>query len=334
MALKNLLALKEFDTKINIPELKKKQETMSGQDFNLVFKNSDLDYGDFLEEYAHENCTVLAYWLYDNYDLKLGAIRAIDQNDEDDTDYETVVHQYVSLPNGLVLDARGIGTEKEMLMYYRDASVFDDEDWDFMVDDEYKAAKPKNGKRDFSEFEDTFNKFMTLLSDCVEIALRLENKNDNMLKLSANRPSYVDANLKETGFAFDGLSTFYSYAEHNVKLASSVLLGEGVSPENGEEIKSVRKGVIVGISPELDFLIAHDTTGKIKDWGEFVNLPFESIEPQRSKSDNLLCCASEENLLLLGGEVEQKKPTQPVEKNPNTQVKSTQEGPFSTSRKI
>jgi hypothetical protein len=127
--------------------------------------SENFDYTKFIEDYSHDMCTILAFWLHDTHNLKIGAIRAIDQNDEDDIDYETVVHQYVYLSDDLILDARGIDTEKAMLDYYRDTSLFDDEDWDFIVDEDYQHDASKKSCRDYDEHKDSFNHFLNLLGE-------------------------------------------------------------------------------------------------------------------------------------------------------------------------
>lgn len=258
---------------INLPKLKEG----STKGYQMAFEEADFDYEDFLETYAHEDCTILAYWLYDNYNIKLGAVRAIDMNDEADDDYSTVVHQFVVLPNHLIIDARGAGTEKDMLDYYREASIFDDEEWDFLVDYDYKPATPKNGKRDFSEYEELFNKFMSLLNDCAEVNVRLKDKVS--IELSTEKPNYVLAQLKESGFAFDGMATFYCEGIENVRLASFILFGKTVElDELSQSPIKCRKDISVSLSPGFDSLIVYDKSGSALSWNDISNRDFEVIK--------------------------------------------------------
>lgn len=130
-----------------------------------TLESGEFDYLSFVESYAHEDCTVLAFYLHERLGLKIGVVRANDLNDPDDAGYETIVHQFVFLPNGLVLDARGIDTEAAMLEYYQEASIDDDEEWDFIVDREFchEAAEGE-----YSEHEESFTQFLDLLSAQLE----------------------------------------------------------------------------------------------------------------------------------------------------------------------
>lgn len=285
---------------INLPKLK--EDSTKG--FQMAFEKADLNYDDFLETYAHDDCTILAYWLYDNYNIKLGAVRAIDMNDEEDDDYATVVHQFVVLPNDLIIDARGAGTEKDMLDYYREASIFDDEEWDFLVDYDYKPGIPKNGKRDFSEYEETFSKFMSLLNDCAEVNVRL--KDEVSVKLSTEKPNYVLAQLKESGFAFDGMATFYCEGTENVRLATSILFGKLVDlDELSQSPLECRKDVSIIVSPGFDSLIVYDKSGLALSWNDFSNRDFEAIKltPSNQEGNEPPCLSSAPRSTELDGDL-------------------------------
>lgn len=134
---------------------------------------SSFDHDKFVEDYAHDMCTVLAFWLNEKCNLKIGAILAINQDDEDDVDYDTVAHQYVYINEGFVLDARGVCTEKDMLYYFKDAALHDVEDWDFIIDREYQHDASRKGMRDFSEHEHLFTEFLVLLN--IKLESLLEN---------------------------------------------------------------------------------------------------------------------------------------------------------------
>lgn len=155
------------------------------QDMAEELDHSQFDYNQFIQDYSHDMCTILAFYLHDRFDFKIGAIRAIDQDDESDTDYETVVHQYVYLTDELILDARGIDSEKAMLDYYRETSLFDDEEWDFMIDENY-AHEPSNkdlGDYD-SEDADAFNSFLNLLGE--KLKIKIDKEMDGRVEAEEN----------------------------------------------------------------------------------------------------------------------------------------------------
>lgn len=147
----------------------KLKEPCNLQQNNSRTETDGFNYEQFLDDYAHGACDSLAFWLHDNYGLKIGAIRAIDMNDEDDTDYETVVHQFVYFEDKtsgvqLLLDARGLDHERAMLDYYKETSLFDDEEWDFMMDYDYKHRSKEEANRTYEQNEvSDFNKFFNLL---------------------------------------------------------------------------------------------------------------------------------------------------------------------------
>lgn len=132
---------------------------------NGNLESADFDYSDFLDRYAHEDCTILAFYLHERFGFKIGVVRANDLNNSDDCGYETIVHQFAFLPNGLVLDARGIDTEAAMLEYYEEASLDDDEEWDFIVDREFCHETVEG---EYSDHEENFNQFLSLLSAQLE----------------------------------------------------------------------------------------------------------------------------------------------------------------------
>jgi hypothetical protein len=134
---------------------------------------SSFDHNKFVEDYSHDMCTILTFWLHEKYDLKVGAILAINQDDEDDIDYDTIAHQYVYIGDHFILDARGISTERGMLEYYKEASVHDDEEWDLIIESNYEHDASRKGMRDFSEHEHLFTKFLVLLN--IKLESLLEN---------------------------------------------------------------------------------------------------------------------------------------------------------------
>jgi hypothetical protein len=165
-----------FDTvKLIFGEIKQEKAWMQ-QPCNLqqmtIENNSGFDYSQFLDDYGHEMCTMLAFYLHDHCNLKVGAIKAIDQNDEGDVDYQTIVHQFVYLTDDLVLDARGIDTEDAMLTYYEEKSLFDDEDWDFMVDSDYQHDPKEKSLRNYDDDMIAFNGFFALLDEKLKSQLK------------------------------------------------------------------------------------------------------------------------------------------------------------------
>jgi len=131
---------------------------------NLSTTDNSFNYRDFLEKFGHEDCTMLAFYLYDTFQLKIGAIRAIDLSDPNDLDYDTIVHQFVTTPNGLVIDARGIDTIESMIAYYKEASIDDDEEWDFIVDKEFHHEGADTAPREYPiEDVNEIKQFLNLL---------------------------------------------------------------------------------------------------------------------------------------------------------------------------
>lgn len=319
MLLHDSLTNKDINSTTNL--LKLSESSVKGH--QLAFNHSGLDYAKFIQDYSHEDCTFLAYWLYDNYGLKLGAVRAIDMNDESDDDYATVVHQFVVLPNELILDARGVGTERDMIYYYQEASVFDDEEWDFLVDYDYEPAVPKNGKRNFDDFEGEFNKFISLLNDCIDVDLRLKVKDEQSIAFSNNKPNYVAAQLKESGFAFDGMATFYCEGIENVRIATSILFDKFVEPDDLSSIQKCRVDLSIKLSPNLDSLVVHDKSGLAVAWNDFSSRPFEPTKLNYSEKGGSinLRSASENNFpaINLGDEIANKADLTPMAENANTE---------------
>lgn len=117
------------------------------------------DYAQFLDT----DCTDLAFFLHDTFNLKIGAIRAIDQSNDADIDYSTVVHQFVYITDDLILDARGIDTREAMLRHFEDLSIYDDEDWHFIIE----GRSEQNYDTDIQSYEC----FLALLESKLQIGL-------------------------------------------------------------------------------------------------------------------------------------------------------------------
>ena len=127
------------------------------------------DYAQFLET----DCTALAFFLHDTFNLKIGAIRAIDQDNDGDIDYSTVVHQFVYITDDLILDARGIDTKEAMLRYFEDLSIHDDENWHFIIDSDYQHSPSGRSHQSNSKDIQSYKYFLALLmSEFKEIVLK------------------------------------------------------------------------------------------------------------------------------------------------------------------
>ncbi len=214
----------------------------------------------FLEEYGHDMCDALAFWLHDHYDLKIGAIRAIDQNDEDDLDYETVVHQFVYLDDNLILDARGIDTERAMLDYYKESSVFDDEEWDFMIDENYQHDPKRRQYRVYDEHEEKFAHFLKLLDNKLSplITRELVHKQSKRSPLFSLAPESLGNNLGESGVVTDGQGVFYCQGESYARLALRMLCDIDIEQLDETPITTCREQVAVSYEPKNQRLIVHD----------------------------------------------------------------------------
>jgi hypothetical protein len=81
----------------------------------------------------------------------------------------------VYLTDDLVLDARGIDTEDAMLIYYEEKSLFDDEDWDFMIDSDYQHDEKEKSVRNYDDDLIAFDGFFALLDEKVKSQLKKQH---------------------------------------------------------------------------------------------------------------------------------------------------------------